>query len=592
MEDTVEATALESHSVPADALVDELKESVSLPAEHEQLNEAVKAVVESKDRWVALGVPARIELLRHSMDCTLRAAEGMVRGACSAKGIDFDSPVAAEEWLGGPMTIMRNLRILVQALKDIDETGHPRLKTNAVRRRKDGQLAVEVFPQSLFDKLAFPKFRAEIWMDPTLKERELIDSMALAYQRGAKKVGKVALVLGAGNVASIGPMDVLHKLFVENQVCLLKMNPVNEYLGAHVEEMFRPLVEQGYLRVVYGGAEEGDYLVHHEDVDEVHITGSDTIHDIIVWGSGEEQKRNKEAGTAKLDKPITSELGCVSPVIIVPGQWTKKELVFQATNVATMVANNASFNCNAAKVLVTWENWPQRTEFLAKVEEVLRGLPQRRAYYPGSDQKYDRFLKDHPEAKSLGRRTKDSLPWTTIFDVDHERSEDVVFTSEAWCAILAETALPGHSAGDFFSQAVDFCNDKVWGTLSCSVIASDATQQALGMSFEQALADLRYGSVAVNHWAALAYGLVTTTWGAYPGHTLDEIVSGIGMVHNTNMFERPQKSVVYGPFYIAPKPPWFSTHRKAHKVARSLTSFEHTQSLLKFVAVAFWAILG
>ncbi len=42
--------------------------------------------------------------------------------------------------------------------------------------------------------------------------------------------GKLALVLGAGNVASIAPLDVLHKLFIENQVCLLKLNPVNDYL--------------------------------------------------------------------------------------------------------------------------------------------------------------------------------------------------------------------------------------------------------------------------------------------------------------------------------------------------------------------------
>lgn len=46
----------------------------------------------------------------------------------------------------------------------------------------------------------------------------------------AARQGKLALVLGAGNVASIAPLDVLHKLFIENQVCLLKLNPVNDYL--------------------------------------------------------------------------------------------------------------------------------------------------------------------------------------------------------------------------------------------------------------------------------------------------------------------------------------------------------------------------
>ena len=54
---------------------------------------------------------------------------------------------------------------------------------------------------------------------------------------------RVALVLGAGNVASIGPLDVVHKLFVEGQVALLKLNPVNEYLGPFFEEAFADLIE-------------------------------------------------------------------------------------------------------------------------------------------------------------------------------------------------------------------------------------------------------------------------------------------------------------------------------------------------------------
>jgi len=46
------------------------------------------------------------------------------------------------------------------------------------------------------------------------------------------------VVLGAGNVSSIGPMDTLYKLFAEGQVVILKMNPVNEYLGPFIDEAF------------------------------------------------------------------------------------------------------------------------------------------------------------------------------------------------------------------------------------------------------------------------------------------------------------------------------------------------------------------
>ena len=65
------------------------------------------------------------------------------------------------------------------------------------------------------------------------------------YRDGAKKKkkkeeeedGAVCLVLGGGNVSSIPPMDVLYKLFVDDEVCLLKMNPVNEALGPVLEKV-------------------------------------------------------------------------------------------------------------------------------------------------------------------------------------------------------------------------------------------------------------------------------------------------------------------------------------------------------------------
>ena len=56
---------------------------------------------------------------------------------------------------------------------------------------------------------------------------------------GEPRRGRVALVLGAGNVSSIGPMDALYKLFVEDRVVLYKMHPVNAYLGPLLERGFR-----------------------------------------------------------------------------------------------------------------------------------------------------------------------------------------------------------------------------------------------------------------------------------------------------------------------------------------------------------------
>jgi hypothetical protein len=276
----------------------------------------------------------------------------------------------------------------------------------------------------------------------------------------------------------------------------------------------------------------------------------------------------------------------------VPGTWSEKELDFQAANLATMVANNASFNCNAAKVILTSESWPQRKPLLERIEAILASRPSRKAYYPGSDKKYDAFLDAHPEARVLASRDEGVIPWTTIFGVDHEDTDDIVFNKEAWCAVIAESPLPGDTPAEFLRTAVEYANEHIWGTLSAMLIVDPRVQEALGPTFEQAVADLRYGSVAVNCWAGLSYGLVYTAWGAYPGHTLDDIHSGIGFVHNALMLERVQKSVVYAPFTMFPKPPWFVTNNNAHRIARRLTRFEHSPSLLRTLGVAFSALRG
>jgi len=207
-----------------------------------------------------------------------------------------------EEWLGGPVPVLRNLRLLAASLRDIARHGRPRLPAGAMRSRPGGQLVVEVFPTAIADRFLYTGFREEIWMEPGVTADTLPETMAAAYRPEASREGKVALVLGAGNVASIGPMDVLYKMFVENQVVVLKMNPVNEYLGPFIERGLAPLVEGGYLRVVYGGADEGSYLVHHPGVDEVHLTGSAAVHDAIVWGATPgEQARNRAGGTKAQD---------------------------------------------------------------------------------------------------------------------------------------------------------------------------------------------------------------------------------------------------------------------------------------------------
>jgi hypothetical protein len=95
---------------------------------------------------------------------------------------------------------------------------------------------------------------AEVWMEPRVTLEEAAAGMGRIYRPGGKDDGGVCFVLGAGNISSIAPMDALYKLFVEDRVVVLKMNPVNEHLGPTSRRRCRPLVEANFLRIVYGGA--------------------------------------------------------------------------------------------------------------------------------------------------------------------------------------------------------------------------------------------------------------------------------------------------------------------------------------------------
>ena len=100
-------------------------------------------------------------------------------------------------------------------------------------------------------------------------------------------------------------------------------------------------------------------------------------------------------------------------------------------------------------------------------------------------------------------------------------------------------------------------------------------------ALDEAISDLRYGSIGVNLWHAMSFAFSTTTWGAYPGHPSTDIQSGTGIVGNAFLFARPQKSVVRGPFVSNPPPAWFATNSNGGVVMRKLLAFEANPSWLK-----------
>ena len=57
-------------------------------------------------------------------------------------------------------------------------------------------------------------------------------------------------------------------------------------LVLHCREAFKPFVDEGYVKFVYGGAQEGKLLCNSPVVKSIHLTGSAATYEAIMWGTG------------------------------------------------------------------------------------------------------------------------------------------------------------------------------------------------------------------------------------------------------------------------------------------------------------------
>ena len=511
----------------------------------------------------------------------VRNAKQWVNTACQAKRIDANKPIAAEEILAGPATLMRYLHLLSRALQDAEHNGNPVLPGKS-RINTQGRECIAVLPvKSLFDRLTFMGLHAEVWRHADASSNRFSDN----WRVSASKRTEITGVLGAGNVSSIPATDMLYKIFHNRESVLLKLNPVNEYLEPFFNDAFRPLIDSNLLRIVCGGVEVGEAIVHHESIGSLHLTGSHLTHDAIVWGKDPVERVARQRENRPLvNKQITSELGNVTPWIIVLGQYARRDLRAQAEHVVASIANNASFNCLATKMIVTSRGWAQRAEFLDLIDAMLRTIPPRYAYYPGAHQRFERATgKPSPNADD------GTLPWTLIRDANPNESPHL-FEEESFVCVCAETQLPESDPIAFLDSAVDFVNEKLFGTLCATLTLPSGFRHSNANALDRALVRLRYGSVCINQWSGVAYGLMTPPWGGYPGATLVDPQSGIGHVHNTFCISEVDKTVLWGPLCNFPKPVWFPTHRSANLVAWDLLHLYDQPTVFRLPKLFYHAI--
>ncbi|MEU9805762.1 aldehyde dehydrogenase family protein [Mycobacterium sp. NPDC050853] len=559
------------------------------------VDQALQDLVDGEKAWAETSLEKRLRLLADARQRVIDNAEQWVQAAAfQIKKLDPDSPLVGEEWISGPYAVAGAIAALIASLENL-QAGQSPLRDAKFGVTPGGRTTVSVLPLNIFDSLLLSGFSAELWLQPGVDQAEALRTAGLAQHDPSQTHG-VGAVLGAGNITSIAPLDTLYELFANNRVVALKLNPITDPLLPVFTAVLQPFIEIGAVRILTGGADVGTYLVHHQLVDHVHMTGSSVTHDAIVFGTGDEGAQRKAANQPVLDKAITSELGGVSPTIVVPGEWSSSDIEFQARHVATQRLHNNGYNCIASQVVVLSRAWPQREEFLAALRKAVDEAPPRPAYYPGSDDRVAGAQQSYPSAERLGQNG------ARVLVVDPE-DRTALLRTEYFGPVLGVIELSSDGS-EYLLEAARVANEEFVGTLGVNILAHPDTIEQLGSNFDTLVEDLRYGTVAINAWTGVGYLTPSATWGAFPGHALNDVQSGIGVVHNGFLVEKPERTVVRGPFRpfprsvlhgewaLSPKPPWFVSNATAASTGQLLVDFAGKPSLLKVPRIFISALRG
>jgi len=174
-------------------------------------------------------------------------------------------------------------------------------------------------------------------------------------------LGRVTLVLGAGNQPFLSAVDAIDCLIYKQRPVLIKHHPLRPYLMELYSMIFEPLIRRGYLRQILDeNIQKTTEILSNLNVGHVHMTGS------LVTDKAVRETLSKSRplmSEAKIADMVTSELGCVTPVIMMPAKYTEKELRHAVATILEMKMVNGGCNCLSANALVLSKQWEQKEEF-------------------------------------------------------------------------------------------------------------------------------------------------------------------------------------------------------------------------------------
>ncbi len=484
-----------------------------------------------------------------------------------------------EEWIGGPFSCIYALQYFIDYLQNDDGLD--------VTKFDESTKSYKVFPTKNIEKLLFPFLEGEIRFGKNLNFNQINEYRGFANRFNNNKP-KITLILGAGNVSSIPVLDALFHMIAHKSVIYIKLNPVNDYLLPIFTQVFEPFISRGFMIITEGDMEASKYLTEHEGFQQTHLTGSNYTYENIVYGRTLSDKERSLKTLPKINKkPITTELGNVTPIIVHPGNWSRAEIRHQAKKIVTAKLNNSGFNCIAAQVIVLPKNWKHTDKLKRDIKYYLKKVGDTTSYYPGASEN----LNDLVQTENYDQIN--NLSCSTPFLVSDLNLEKEYANKEVWSTALYFHELPYSTYENFCSNAVDYVNNHLWGNLGVTVLIKNHKKKTNQGILNTYIEELKYGTVAINEWSALGFVIPTLPWGGYPGNKDNYIQSGQGYVHNALLFESPQKGIVYSRFRLSPliDPPWFVTNKKAHRIFRHLTYYQATKSKINLIKLIFSTLI-
>ena len=497
---------------------------------------------------------------------------------CSDNKGTTKTPAEGEEWLGGPFASVLATQYYIKSLTNDDDLDGGNFNNS--------ENSYKVFPNNFIERITFPFINAKVYFNKSMSFEDINKFRGFSKRYDIEP--SITLVLGAGNFSSIPYLDVLYHLITRRSVILLKLNPVNDYLKPVFEKVFKNFIERGYIIVTNGNINESKYMATHPGINHIHLTGSDKTYEDIVYGRELTGNERSIKTVPKVNsKPITSELGNVTPIIIHPGKWSTSDIKYQARKIVTGKLNNNGFNCIAAQVVVLPDGWGHTETLIKYVKYYMNKAKDRKAYYPDSIERLTKLEKD----KSYER--VNSLSCTTPHLTREIKAYNKYELDEVWSSTIYFRKIAYSNAEDYVKKSIDYCNNELWGNLGVSVIIKNHNNKFNKHITNSYIENLKYGTIAINEWAAIGYIIPQLPWGGFPGNKDNDIQSGQSVVHNSMLFESPLKGIVETKFRISRliDPPWFITNRKSRRLFMNLTYFQINNTKINLIKLIFSALI-